>query len=283
MGWYDRIQEARQGGGMPRMSPGNYVVQVYDVKEHPGQTGGTFWIAEFVVLQSDNAAHPVNTPGSECIRLDSKFPQTALGDVKACVAALMGLNPKDQATVDAQITPQVVGAVTHTKPTPVAGHIVGLNVFSKNPGPRSQPGAQPFNRYRWAPMLENGAPMRRPLPQGFTPPTTQAAPPPAQPPQGQWSPQGAPAPQGPPQGAPAPWSPPQAAPPPAQAPVFPPGGFQFGGGAPAQPPAPPAAPPPPAAFPPPGWTPHPTPGWFYKGQTVVSEADLRTLAATGRA
>lgn len=43
----------------------------------------------------------------------------------------------------------------------------------------------------------------------------------------------------------------------------------------AAPPPPPAAAPPPA-FPPPGWLPHPqAPGYFYKGQAVVSEADLR--------
>lgn len=42
------------------------------------------------------------------------------------------------------------------------------------------------------------------------------------------------------------------------------------------PPAPPRAPAPPIPFPPPGWTEHPTEkGWFYKGQQVVSEADLR--------
>lgn len=43
------------------------------------------------------------------------------------------------------------------------------------------------------------------------------------------------------------------------------------------PPRAPVAPPPPvAAFPPAGWTLHPSsPGWYYLGQKVVSEADLR--------
>lgn len=44
----------------------------------------------------------------------------------------------------------------------------------------------------------------------------------------------------------------------------------------AQPSAPPPPPPAPAAFPPAGWTPYPNhPGYFYKGQDVLSEADLR--------
>jgi hypothetical protein len=46
-------------------------------------------------------------------------------------------------------------------------------------------------------------------------------------------------------------------------------------------PPPPPPPPPPAAtkpFPPPGWTAHPNaPGYWYKGQEVLSEAQLRAL------
>lgn len=49
--------------------------------------------------------------------------------------------------------------------------------------------------------------------------------------------------------------------------------------------APPPPPPPlPAPFPPLGWTAHPaSPGWFYKGQEVVAESELRQRAASGRA
>lgn len=32
-------------------------------------------------------------------------------------------------------------------------------------------------------------------------------------------------------------------------------------------------------FPPEGWLPHPTPGYYYKGQEVLSEADLRKQVA----
>ena len=45
---------------------------------------------------------------------------------------------------------------------------------------------------------------------------------------------------------------------------------------PAAAPPPPPVPPTPTPFPPAGWTAHPTsPGWYYRGQEVVSEADLR--------
>lgn len=43
-----------------------------------------------------------------------------------------------------------------------------------------------------------------------------------------------------------------------------------------KPPTTPVAPPAAPAFPPEGWTPHPdSPGWFYKGQEVLSEQQLR--------
>jgi hypothetical protein len=46
------------------------------------------------------------------------------------------------------------------------------------------------------------------------------------------------------------------------------------------PPPVPVAPPPPPTFPPAGWLAHPSsPGWFYCGQEVLSEADLRARTA----
>lgn len=49
---------------------------------------------------------------------------------------------------------------------------------------------------------------------------------------------------------------------------------------PAAPPLPGVPPAPPAPFPPPGWMAHPTaPGYFYKGQEVITEAALRARGA----
>jgi hypothetical protein len=46
----------------------------------------------------------------------------------------------------------------------------------------------------------------------------------------------------------------------------------------APPPPPVLAPPPPPVFPPPGWAAHPAaPGYFYRGQEVVTEAQLRAM------
>lgn len=54
------------------------------------------------------------------------------------------------------------------------------------------------------------------------------------------------------------------------------------GGPPAAPPAPPAPPVAPV-WPPAGWTAHPMPGYFYRGQEVKSEVELRAMIATPHA
>lgn len=70
-------------------------------------------------------------------------------------------------------------------------------------------------------------------------------------------------------------------PPPVQRPTAPsiPGAPPIGiPGVPNVPGAPAIPPPPPALFPPPGWTPHPqAPGYYYQGQQVLSEAQLRAM------
>ena len=79
------------------------------------------------------------------------------------------------------------------------------------------------------------------------------------------------------------WQPP--APPPAVAPAPAPAPVAAAPAAPAPPAPPPApaappAPPPPVVFPPEGWVPHPdAPGYFYKGQEVLTEAQLREKMA----
>lgn len=298
--WADHIQNARVGGGgPPRVAFGDYVVQVTDVKEHRGFKG-YFFIVNFLVRQSTNPQQPVNSQGSDQIQLDSRYPDMSLADVKGFAAAVLGIHPTDP-RAQVEITKDVIVALTRA-PTPVMGHIVGLSCYPHQKR-GAAPGAAPFPRYRWSPILDaQGRPMREAL---------QAPPPSA-------------APQGPPQGAPmgqppaAQWGGPPAHPGPSgayshggQAPAGPPGGYgpppagQWGGAAagpgptspsgsyapgqayqppPFQPPQVPQAPPAAPQFPPPGWTQHPgNPDYYYKGQECLSSADLRTAMAAGRA
>jgi hypothetical protein len=318
MSWYNRIQQAKVGGaGGTPPGPGDYIFQVLEVKEHHGQQGGTYFIIVLLVLQSSNPEHPPGSQRSQVIRLDGKFPDTALGDVKGFAAGALGLDPKDPRT-DHEITPQVIAGILHPA-QPVAGHVVGANVWLK---PAKQPGSQPFTKFGWKPILENGQPKRLPLPAGFTPSVNQPAQgyaPPAQgygPPPGQlpYHPQAAMMGQGyqPNMAPPAQFPPAQFPPaqfPPAQTggfpppfsttsmntPAGPPPGYTPAGarppqGAPAFPwqPGPAAAPAaPPLQFPPAGWQTHPqAPGWFWDGKPggrVLSEGDLRTLMAAGQA
>jgi len=295
--WADHIQQAQiGGGGPPRVPFGDYLVQVLDVKEHRGFKG-LFFLVNFRVVQSSNPQCPVGTEGSDQVRLDSQFPLMSLGDVAAFCAAALGIHPNDP-RVKAEITREVIMGMTSVKPCPVAGHILGLNCYPHTKR-NAAPGTPPFPRYRWSPMLENGRPMRRDV---------QAAPPPAQAPQG--VPMGQPPSAQPGQ---APWGGPPAAPgpqgpygyPPGQVPQTPPQAY---GPPPGQPPAAPqwgppqAAPayqPPPfqapqvpqaaPAFPPPGWQQHPQSAahWYNPNLgaqgPVLTEQELRSAQAAGRA
>lgn len=205
-GWYDRIQQAKVGGGGAKFLPGNYILVVEDVKEHKGGNNpafpDVFFIVETKVLQSDNPQLPVGMAASQVIKLNGPFPETALGDVKAFCAAVMGLDPRDP-RADQEITPPVIAGILR-RPCPVRGHVLGANVWMKNPGPKSKPGTQPFAKIAWMPRLVNGQPERQNLaPLQDQPPGQQA------PQQGYGAPQ-----QG--YGAPPPQQAPQQGPPPGQ-------------------------------------------------------------------
>lgn len=257
MGWYDNIQNVQVSSKGAKLTPGNYVLQVQEVKEIQGQNNsGTFFIVELKVLQSDNPAHPVGQAVGQVIRLDVKFadgPNGPKADVKAFAAAAMGISPANEAArMNHEIQPAVITGLLH-ETQPVRGHVLRANVYAKMPGANSKPGAQPFFKFNWEPILDGSG---RPVVQALPPlPPRAPAPPqgqwgqpqggftqPGQQPQGQWggAPQGPPpgqwggppaqAPQGPPPGQ---WGGP-AQPHPAQAPSGPPQG-QWG--QPAQPPA----------------------------------------------
>lgn len=169
MSWANRIQQVQvSGGGFPSPEPGDYVFQVTLAKEHKSQQGtDLFFIAELVVVQSNHPNHPPGSQRSQVIKVNGPFPDTALGDVKGFVSAALGLEPTDP-RVAHEITPQVIAGILHPS-NPLAGTYVAANVWLKPPGPRSRPGATPFTKFTWRPILENGRPKVGPLPAGLRP------------------------------------------------------------------------------------------------------------------
>jgi len=285
MGWYDRIGNVKVNNNGQSLGIGDYVLLICKQKEHrstvPGKAG-TFFITEYQVLQSTNPAHPQGSKGARVVRLDGRFPDSALADVKAEIAAACGLEPTGP-EADAQITPAVADSATHVT-QPFAGVVVMASVHSKPPGPNSAPGAKPFNKFTYHPVLENGVVKRLPVPAGMrlSDEAQGQGGLPSHQPQGYGVP-AAPAPNGyGPQGG---WQPPATAyfgatpqAPGYAPPVGAPGGY---------PQAPVASQPP--AFPPMGWVAHPqSPIHFWKpalggSSPALTEAELRAAMAAGRA
>lgn len=153
MGYYDKIQTVPVGGQRrDRLGVGKYEIAVTCVREHAGKTGGTFFVIEGIVQKSTNAEHPVGSEASTAIRLDVPFPDMALSEVKAFCAAALGVEPS---RVDEEITPAVVKGILSDK-QPLTGQVVAADVWVKQPGPKSRPGTQPFNKVSWS--RASGAP-----------------------------------------------------------------------------------------------------------------------------
>lgn len=107
MGLFSKIKDAKSNGGGIYFEPGTYLVECVAVKTGKTREGDRpFFVAEFTILESSNPARPVGTSVSWMVMLD-KYLETALGNVKQCVAALFNVpeNDVDEAGVEAAIGP----------------------------------------------------------------------------------------------------------------------------------------------------------------------------------
>lgn len=258
MSIWDKITEAKATGGGVYLKPGSYLVRVDRVEQNRSRKHEDMFIVEMTIALSNNALHPAGSRPSWVCNLTKH--ESAMGNVKGFAATLFGIDPSDEATVNAQIVPHVMAALCGPA-QPKRGTILSVTVTEV---PTKKAGGV-FSKHQWAavgPELVTQA-----MAALVSYPAPALAPP-------------ASAPQAP--AAPAAW---------------PPAAPAFGGAAPAVPPVPglppalpawpgvpvppaappiPVAPPAPPAFPPPGWITHPTPGYFYRGQQVVTESELRS-------
>lgn len=262
MGWKDKADLIVPGSRGAKLQTGSFIALVHEAFEKEGQAREQYVIHRFELLESSNKEFPVGCEASEVLRMDNRFPQyadEAVGQVKSFVAAVMGIEPRDTARVMTEITRQVIDGVYSSR-NPARGSILGLKVYPRPKGPKSDPTKPPYMVHEWHPVIgPDGKPAFRPLP-AMAPAVAQPAYQAQAPAQAAafgngWNPQAQ-----------------------AQAPVIPGSVPTIPGQAPAIPQA--------APFPPPGWTLHPDTSagvWYYKGQTILKEADLRILVSQGKA
>jgi len=291
MGVFDTIGNAAVGQGGNYLKSGHqYLVEVLRALMKRGRQGEQFFIVELLIHESDDSTNP---PGFRASWTVNMKHDASLGNIKWFLGACYGIPVADKQRLDTEITSQVAEFAV-SEQNPLAGRLLEVAVHEVP----TRAGGK-FSKHDWASTTRQPNPAARAaasareaavsstpvsVPQGFAP--QKAWPPAAQP---AYAPPPAQA-YAPPPAQPA-YAPPPAqpayAPPPTYATAAPP--VQAYAPPPAQPayaPPPVAAPPPPlpAVFPPVGWTAHPnSPGWFYRGQEVVAEAQLRSMAANGQA
>lgn len=270
MSVFANIDQAAISANGPKLNPGhNYLLEIRQVTFENKFHGATF-IAEFVVHESDDPLLPACSQPSWTANL--KHAPTK-GNILCFVGSAYGVDPADEKRLRATIKEDHVnGVVSPANPTK------GLFIRAMTQQTTTAANKREFTVVKWAPGPAKGSkpslldatpvvvtPPSAPevqllpapsMPGAFVPPSIPGAAPsfPSIP--------GASAPSLPGLSVPMPGA---AAPPsiPGAAPSFP-----------SIPTAPslPVAP----TFPPAGWTVHPqSPGWYYKGQEIKSEADLR--------
>lgn len=89
-----KTQGTRQRGSF--LTPGTYIVEVTACRHVTSQKDGSeYFTAELDVVESNSPNHPVGSPATWMCKLNGKFPQSALADVKSFVVSAVGCADAD--------------------------------------------------------------------------------------------------------------------------------------------------------------------------------------------
>lgn len=86
------MKDAPMFGRGNYMGEGLYLVELTKLFVKSRFKGGNVFIAEFTIVESNNAKHAVGSTGSWCPKIE--LPNT-FGDIKSLMFAALGINPKD--------------------------------------------------------------------------------------------------------------------------------------------------------------------------------------------
>ena len=91
MGVFSKMKEARETQGGLYLAPGNYLVEVKDVKQQASSVGNQiFYIVEMIILESDNDDLRVGMEPAWLVDMTMKYQELALGNVKGFLRAAYG-------------------------------------------------------------------------------------------------------------------------------------------------------------------------------------------------
>lgn len=141
---FDGIEDAKVGQGGVYFLPGRYKVEVDKVFTMQSRKREDLFIAETTILESDNAERK---PGTKCSWIVNFKHDAALGNIKGFIAACNGIDPADEAAVNAEVTEDVCEFAVDEKENPLAGSKLDLTAVQK----KTRAGGD-FTLHLWAPL-----------------------------------------------------------------------------------------------------------------------------------
>lgn len=94
MGLFGGIKNAKASQGGVYFEPGAYRLKVSKISQGKTRENRPFFVAEFVILQSNCDKRPIGTSMSWMVMLDKNL-DTGLGNIKAFMAALFNISPDE--------------------------------------------------------------------------------------------------------------------------------------------------------------------------------------------
>lgn len=147
MGIYDGMGDAKISNKLPSLGEGKYVVQIEKIGHFPTRAGYNATCAEFSVLESSNADHPVGVKRSYFQKMNV---DAAMGALKQFACALSGIDPKDTAKVKEQARNlEEFLELAISKENPARGLRVGVNLVKI-----TTKDGKPFGKHDWFPVAQ---------------------------------------------------------------------------------------------------------------------------------
>jgi hypothetical protein len=155
MGMFAGVANAKMSEAQPPLTDGKFRVKFQRCIAKKLFKGGNAFIAEFTIVQSsDLVKHPVGALRGWVQKMEPA--EIALGSLKAFGSAVLGVDPRDNAKVEAEIVPilekSLDAAVSPTE-NAFGGLEVDVQVDTIQTKPTAKdPQGHPFTKHAWIPI-----------------------------------------------------------------------------------------------------------------------------------
>ena len=163
---FSKAGHVSPSSNLPHLGVGDGRMIVENTKLVNGQNG-MFYIAELYALGYSNPTSPAGSRVCFMPKVSGQYADSGLADAEAFAAACLGINPSDpRAKTLGGNTPEEARQVmlrSVSPEQPFRGCVVDVTVCAK--AMRTKPGADPFMKHTWRPVLDaHGLPAKAAIP-----------------------------------------------------------------------------------------------------------------------